>query len=320
MDNLIITLSILSVFALPSPVLAGVNTATIEKLENSLYGFTYSGESENSRLDRIENSVYGTVSTKSANERVARLKKDMATDLIGQEIEPVEDTFADPEDSYVEREPVAASNVNYPAVDELEEMVFNKNFHGEDIKKRLSKLEMQTFGKEYNDDLSTRTDRLKAELKPQSLMDNEIAQSSNDFYDDYVPPLGADYHLNKYQQTDMFDYDRFNARQQAMADAYEGSSYQAPVPKQYNLTTVEKGVLRQTFKNDTTENRLSRLENTMFGTNFSNDDNETRINRISSAYKASKSASKYDSNRFSQNMTTAMQIGTLLLMVLACIL
>lgn len=179
---------------MPSPVLAGVNTATIEKLENSLYGFTYSGESENSRLDRIENSVYGTVSTKSANERVARLKKDMATDLIGQEIEPVEDTFADPEDSYVEREPVAASNVNYPAVDELEEMVFNKNFHGEDIKKRLSKLEMQTFGKEYNDDLSTRTDRLKAELKPQSLMDNEIAQSSNDFYDDYVPPLGADYH------------------------------------------------------------------------------------------------------------------------------
>ena len=65
---------------------------------------------------------------------------------------------------------------------------------------------------------------------------------------------------------------------------------------------------------------MSRLENTMFGTNFSNDDNETRINRISSAYKASKSASKYDSNRFSQNMTTAMQIGTLLLMVLACIL
>ena len=105
MKKLIITLSILSVFALPSPVLAGANTATIEKLENSLYGFTYSGETENSRLDRIENSVYGTVSTKSANERVARLKKDMATDLIGQEIEPVEDTFADPEDSYVEREP-----------------------------------------------------------------------------------------------------------------------------------------------------------------------------------------------------------------------
>ena len=72
MKKLIITLSILSVFALPSPVLAGVNTATIEKLENSLYGFTYSGESENSRLDRIENSVYGTVSTKSGNRTCRR--------------------------------------------------------------------------------------------------------------------------------------------------------------------------------------------------------------------------------------------------------
>ena len=302
------------------PAFAGTNISTIEKLENSLYGFTYSGENENSRLDRIENTVYGTVSKKSANERIARLKKDMSTDLIGQEIDPVEDTFAEPEDSYIEKEPVAASNINYPAVDELEEMVFNKNFHGEDIKKRLSKLEMKAFGKEYNDDLSTRTDRLKAELKPQSLMDNQIAQSSNEFYDDYVPPLGADYHLNQYQRTDMFDYDRFNARQQALADAYDNNSYQAPVPKQYNLTTVEKYVLKETFKSDSTENRLSRLESAMFGTNFSNEDNETRINRISSAYKASKSANKYDSNRFSHNMTTAMQIGTLLLMVLACIL
>ena len=58
----------------------------------------------------------------------------------------------------------------------------------------------------------------------------------------------------------------------------------------------------------------------MFGTNFASDDNETRINRISSAYKAQKSADKYDTNKFSQNITTAVQIGTLLLMVLACIL
>ena len=58
----------------------------------------------------------------------------------------------------------------------------------------------------------------------------------------------------------------------------------------------------------------------MFGTNFTSDDNETRINRISSAYKAQKSAAKYDTNKFSQNITTAVQIGTLLLMVLACIL
>ena len=68
------------------------------------------------------------------------------------------------------------------------------------------------------------------------------------------------------------------------------------------------------------DNRLSRLESTMFGTTFATDSENDRLRRISSAYKATKSASKYDSNKFSQNMATAMQIGTLLLMILACVL
>ena len=326
MKKFILTLTILSIFSTSAQIsYSATNTQIIDKIENSLYGFTYSGDSESSRLDRIENTVYGTISQKAANERIAKLKKDLSADLIGQEIEPREDTFAEDEYAYIdEKEPVAAANVTYPAVDELEEMVFNQVTPKADIKKRLSKLEMKVFGKEYNDDLSTRTDRLKAEIKPQSLMDNQIAQSSNEFYDDYVPPLGADYHLNKYQQFDTFDYDIFNARQAAMEQAYQSGNYGSapipPSPKKYSLSTVEKNVLNQTFKNDSTQNRLARLESAMFGTQFDGEDEETRINRISSAYNAQKSANKYDSNKFAQNMTTAMQIGTLLLMVLACIL
>ena len=68
------------------------------------------------------------------------------------------------------------------------------------------------------------------------------------------------------------------------------------------------------------DNRLSRIESTMFGTTFANDTQDDRLRRITSAYKATRSASKYDSNKFSQNMATAMQIGTLLLMILACVL
>ena len=68
------------------------------------------------------------------------------------------------------------------------------------------------------------------------------------------------------------------------------------------------------------DNRLSRLESTMFGPTFNSDTQEDRLNRISSAYKAQKTASRYDSNKFSQNMATAMQIGTILLMILACVL
>ena len=78
--------------------------------------------------------------------------------------------------------------------------------------------------------------------------------------------------------------------------------------------------VKRTFQNDTTENRLARLENKIFGKEFIEDDEQTRISRISSAYKAQKNSSKYDSNKFARNMTTAMQIGTILLMMLACIL
>lgn len=321
MKKLILTLCIFSVFGFNAQAHASQYTQTIEKLENSLYGFTYNGDNENERLERLENSVYGNPSSGNISSRIAKLQQDMSTDLIGQEIEPVEDTFADPQDSYIEEAPVAASNVSYPAVDELEEMVFDKSFQGEDIKKRLSNLEKKTFGKEFNDDLATRTDRLKAEIKPKSLIDNAVAQSSNDFYDDFIPPAATDYNLQGYNPMGNFDYDTFNSRQQALADQYQ-NSYAPPVSsdKKYSLNSLEKGILNQSFKNDSTGNRLSRLESAMFGTVFANDSEEMRMKRLSSAYNAQKTAGKYDNNKFTQNMATAMQIGTIILMMLACIL
>ncbi len=297
--------------------------AVLGKLEDSLFGFQYKDESDSSRLDRIETSVYGVPSKAAQAQRIAKLKKDLSADLIGQEIEPVEDTFADASDAWVEEVPREASNVSYPAVDELEKTVFNKTFPKEDITVRLSNLEKKAFNKTYSDDLNTRTERLKAELKPQSFMDNQIAQSSNAFYDqDDVVPLGGDFHMNKYMQHDPYDYSEFNARQNAMFnDDYAGSSSVFDrEPKKASLSTVEKKLMKQNFKDDTMENRLARVEQYMFGTVFDNDDEQTRLNRISSAYNAQKSSGKYDSNGFARNMTAGVQIGMLILMVLACIL
>ncbi|MBR1680851.1 hypothetical protein IJ707_03570, partial [bacterium] len=79
-------------------------------------------------------------------------------------------------------------------------------------------------------------------------------------------------------------------------------------------------VFKQSFSNDTVDNRLSRLESTIFNSNFSNDKETTRLKRISSAVNAQKSAKKYDSNGFQQKMATAMQIGMFVLMVVAMIL
>lgn len=295
--------------------------AVIGKIENSLYGFQYDNENESARLDRIETSVYGTpASSKTPAQRIAKLRTDLSADLIGQEIKPVEDTFAEPEDSVAyEPKQKEASNINYPVVDELEQQVFKKNFGSQDITVRLSNLEKKTFNKTYNDDLSTRVDRLKAQINPPSLMGNQLADASGSFYDDdYVVPKGGTFHMNRYDAPDRFDYDAFNAHNNSMYDDDYNSS---PKPaKKASLSTVEKKLMKENYSNDSMENRLSRIESYMFGTVFSDDDQQTRIDRISSAYNAQKSSGKYDSNKFAQNMTTGIQIGMLILMVLACIL
>ncbi len=285
-------------------------TPALAKIENALYGFQYDNENDENRLDRIEQTVYGNLNSGNINTRLTKLKNDLAAELMGQEISPKEDTFADESDTWIEQEPVADANIQYPAVDELEQNVFNQKYPSKDIKQRLSSLEQKIFGKVFEDDLASRVDRLKAEIKPMSFLDNQIAQSDNIFFDDDIVQLDKSYHLDRYESPNQFDYDAYNARNNR-------SFFPA---KKANITTVENSVLRRSFQNDTMENRLARLENAMFGTSFTNDDTETRMNRVSSAYKAQKSATKYDSNKFSQNMATAMQIGTMILMVLACIL
>ncbi len=310
MKKIVIILTFLFILNLSAN--ASTYTPTLGKIENVLYGFQYDSEDDTTRLNRIENSVYGSTNSGDTAQRISKLKKDLSADLMGQEIEPKEDTFADESDTYYQGEPLADANIQYPAVDELEKKVFNKSFINKDIKERLSALEQKTFGQTFNDDLASRVDRLKAELKPNSFMDNGIAQSSNDFFDNEdVVALEKNYHLDRYESPNQFDYDAYNA-------AHNPTN---PFPfKKANITTVENGILNRSFKNESMENRLSRLENVMFGTEFNQDDNETRAQRIASAYKAQKSSSRYDNNKFSQNMATAMQIGTLILMVLACIL
>jgi len=295
--------------------------STLGKIEESLYGFQYSNESNIERLNRIEKSVYGTTSNKSENERISKLNKDISADVIGQEIMPVEDTFAEyPE--YFEEEIEEASEVSYPSIDELEQIVFNKVNKTDKINARLTKLEQKTFNQAYDkDDLSTRVERLQAKIRPQRFMDNKVAQSSNYFYDGDIEPADMNYHLDKFVPPGNFDYEYYNDKNNRLGDYYDtGLPHTARKPKNTSLSTIEKKIFKQNFNNDSNEHRLSRIEQAMFGTEFSNDDYETRMERVTSAYNAEKSAGKYDSNKFTQNLATAMQIGTLILMVLACIL
>ena len=284
----------------------------LDNIESSLYGFTYTTSSDTERLARIEQSVYGHEKNGDVQKRINSLKNDMAADLIGQEITPKEDTFAEDQDSYNEEKlaqetlPPAGANVDYPSINELEKEVFKKEFKTKDLNSRLTSLEQKSLGQTFdNEPFATRVERLQAKIKPKSFMNNSIAQSSNDYYDGDVIPLDKNYKLDEYRAAD-FDYESYNTKN-------------TPTSK-VNLASVEKSIFKRTFANESNENRLSRLESTMFGTTFAEDTEQTRINRVSSAYKAVKSAAKYDSNKFTQNMAAAMQIGTMILMILACVL
>ena len=305
-------------------VYAASNNKILDNIENSLFGFTYASEGEITRLNRIEESVYGKASTGQTQARIAKLKKDLAADLMGQEIEPKEDTFADEDDSWVfAKEPAEAAKMDYPAINELEKEVFKKEYKDQNIKTRLSNLETKTFGKTYDkDDLSTRVDRLKAEIKPKNFMSNMIAQQENDLYNGDIGRLDENYHLDSYGAPS-FDYDSYNRNKGMTYSDYDDMmSYQPPSKpsKPLNISAIEKFLYKKKFESESMPQRLSRIESSVFGTTFPDDANSERIARISSAINAQKTAKRYDSNRFSQNVATAVQIGTLILMVLACIL
>jgi hypothetical protein len=308
--------------------IAEPNNTILDKIENAIFGYTYANESEQSRLNRIEENVYGKSSTGQTSTRISKLRKDLSADLIGQEIEPKEDTFAEPEDSWIfAKEPVESTKIQYPAIDELEQQIFKKDFKEQNIKTRLTNLENKAFGKSYeNDDLSTRVDRLKAEIKPTKFMDNKIAQQENLFYNGDIGKMDENYHLAPYGDT--FDYNTYNQSRRIIDDyTYDGYDEYSPSrsvfnkpSKPLNISTIEKTLYNQKFDNEPMHARLSRVESSVFGTVFANDNDEDRIARLSSAINAQKSASRYDSNKIGKNLGTAFQIGTILLMVLACIL
>lgn len=304
MKKILLTLIFMNLLFAPC-TFAASNTEILNKIENSLFGFEYNNEDEASRVNRIEENVYGTVSNGDLNKRIAKLNKDLGAELYGQEIEPCEDTLAREQE---EKEVLSSEdpNIDYPVINELEKSVFNKEFKNMKVKDRLAQLEKKVFTKDYAaDDLSTRVDRLREQVRPQGL-EQQLANAVDTYHTEgyYPPPI---------------DYDGMTIG--GTSSSYDSDSYSFPMAgKKVNLSTVENALYHQNFKNEPMSNRLARLEQSMFGESFEEQDEKTRIGRISSAFNAQKSASKYDSNRFAQNMSTAMQIGTMILMILACIL
>lgn len=304
---------------------------SLTRVEKSLFGVDYSTQTDDARLNRIEESVYGSAAKGTFQQRFDKVSKDLSADLIGKEIKPKADTFADDDDGYKEPIPKADSSVNYPVVDGLEKSVFNQQFKSVDINQRLTKLEQKVFNKTYNDDLSSRVDRLKQAISPE-----RIAKTQDD--EDY--DSGYTYNDSLMDETSQFQDDGYDRQNSIMGDrlaSQNPTGFGANIPScnsdssvldDYNansditipLSDLEKKVLKRSYPNDVVPNRLIRLELKVFNSTFTEDDQQTRFDRIASAYQAQKTSKKYDSNRFAQHTAAAMQVGAILLMILAAIL
>ena len=285
------------VLGVPSTLAASTQVSTISKIENEIYGFDYKNDSTQNRVSRLEKTIYGKASTGDVNKRIKRLSGDISADVIGLEIEPTEDSFA-------EKDKVAAdSTVNYPIVDEIEKKLFNVTHKDRDFHTRIVTIEKKLFGKVYDvDDYSTRMDRIKAEVMPETLVD------SSKFDNEYRDNRPSDLNSNDLSGT---RFSRFGM-------PFGQKNYTRPYAN-YGDTITGAASPAQTY-NPNLNDELSQMEFETFGTEFSNEDSATRIKRLNSVNKAKKSASKYDSNKFSQRMSTAMEIGAMILMILAMVL
>lgn len=282
------------------PVISAAPTqsASISKIENDLFGFEYQNDSTQKRVERLEKTVYGKISAGDLNKRLKKLSDDISADVMGLEIEPVEDTFA-------ENEKIAEdSTVNYPVVDEIEKKIFNTTHKDRDFHTRIVTIEKKLFGKVYDvDDYSTRMDRIKVEVMPEMVDTDRFAHEYRDNRDNGLSSndLGGTGFSRFSMPFGQRNYSRPYAN---YGDEFTGAA--APLPA-YSPTP-------------NLNDELAQMEYEMFGTEFSNEDTAQRIKRLNSVNKAKKSSQRYDSNKFQQRMSTAMEIGAMILMILAMVL
>lgn len=219
--------------------------------------------------------------------------------------------------------PAAEAGIKYPVVDKLEQKVFNKTFENEDIYVRLSRLEKQTFKKESTLSLNERVDALRdkilggariaaAEINP--VTEEIILDDGSKYVGGLDDDANSHYNYYSYESSK----NRVPEIQSKFEDD-ETTGYSSSYSQNYDLDVLEKQLFGKRFAQEPPSARLTRLENKVFQRTF-NDDNDSRTQRLLAVTTAQKTSKEYDSNKWAQRINTGIQIGSILLMVLAMIL
>ena len=263
----------------------------IDQIENTVFGYNYSNETDTKRIERLESYLYGSKKTGNTKKRIENIQNDIG--FISQEeknltkIKQQEEKIKKEIKNNLSALPEDES-VEYPMVDKLESELFNTTYRNENIYQRLDRLETQVFQKTSTEPLTNRVDKLANVILPKKRF-----QRNED----------------NYSQQELDNYYRSNGL--------------APIDNNaipFQLAVLEEELFKNNYEQDNIANRLNRIEEKLFNRRFNNDSDTTRLQRIMVAYDAKQKSYKYENNKRMQNMATASQIGGILLMILAMIL
>lgn len=280
-------LIIILIFFLNASVFAADSESLkLTKIENHIFGYDYSNKPKDFRLTRIEKEVYGIEKKGGFNTRLSKIAKDLCLDVLDEKNDLASAEYIDESEIYSD------DSVDYPVIDKIEQSLNIKSNKKTDLNSRLALIENNVFKKvNTSDDFYTRLEKIKNKLGT-NFIDN--------YYSNY---------------SDEFD---FNDNQEHFMDDLENSKFNNPF-NIYKLSVLEQKILNDTYPYDNKDRRLARLENYIFSTDFSEDNDKIRISRLEEAIK-SMNHQKHDGSKLQKTINTAMQIATMVLMVLAIIL
>lgn len=257
---------------------------TLTKIENKILGIEYPDQKLEKRLERLEEYLYGHKKQGNTKIRLSKILETTKYSLLEDDNSIASNDYE--QSDYIEP---LDDTVDYPVLDDVEKKLGLETRKKAPLNSRLATIEKKMFNTTHDkEDYFNRVERIKSKM----YKGNKLAQSDIEEF-------------NNPEEFSPFNEQFFN----------KGASKIS-----YKLTILEQRLLRNTFEDETNNDRLARLENAVFETQFYNEDETERINRLESVLVAKKSSPKYDNNKFQQGINTAMQIGAMVLMVLAFIL
>ena len=263
----IFILTIFSIFLFVNFAQAMSTEDYVSALEQKLFGMNYPTESLDERVDRIEMQIYNNSYNGSAQERLIKIDKIYPKDELynssqnpinqPQQYQASDNWYS--EDYPTSNEPAAYNN--YPIISEIEESMYQKNYQGEDIYKRLGRLEKELYGNVKSEQsLHERVDNLRHILPKK--------------------------HYNKYTAQNM-GFENFGLKQPV--DYVTPNSYNPElIVKELELETFNRS-----YEHESPSKRIERLENYYFGSISMGQSDEDRVNRLASVIMNTKNMEDY---------------------------